>query len=128
MNISVALKLLYYIIILLPVLITLKHLFMVIYNVKQQEEIANDNMFGFLWGLISIASYGVTVLFINKSMALSSFPMLDRFFYPFILVMLGMIYGVAIEDRNRFTASKAQALLTMPALSGMMYCIERFVK
>lgn len=128
MNISVALKLLYYIIILLPVLITLKHLFMLIYNIKRQEEWANDSMFGFLWGLISIASYGMTVLFINKSMALSSFPMLDSYFYPFVLILLGMTYGVAIEDRNRFTGSKAQSLLIMPALSGMMYCIEIFVK
>lgn len=125
MDISVALKLLYYIIVLLPVLMTLKHLLALVYSIKRHEEDYSGHLLGFMWGVVSIVSYGVTVLFINKSMAISSIPMLDKLFYPFVLVLFSMLYTLVIEDKERFAESKIQALLAMPALTGLMFFVDR---
>lgn len=125
MDITIALKLLYYIIILLPMLMTIKYFVSIVYEVNKGEFVESDNLARFIWGILSIISYGTTVLFINKSMQMSAFPIVDELFYPIILVLFGIAYAALIENKDIYTSGKIQGLLCMPLLTVGMFLIEK---
>ena len=127
MNIAIALKLLYYIFLLLPVLTMIAYLGQGLYHLRQDYGDYIKEFIIFLKGIPVILLYGLSIMFINNAIKTSIFPIVGRIAAPIILVLLSTLYGyIIVDDKSNFL-HKITASGVFPCFLLMISWIEKIL-
>lgn len=125
MNISMALRLLYYIIILLPALTIITYLGQGLYRLKQGNEKYSFVLIDFVKRMPIFLLYGVSILLTNKFAVGFNYEITSKIFVPIIFLLLSVLYSyIMVDDKNSF-GNKLTIAIAYPCLLFIVSWIEK---